>query len=62
MLISLTDLDGVLNEAPNLSNLIDGDLNYTVDFRQIYATLLRDYLGADDVAVLGRSFEPLKLV
>ncbi|WP_288426558.1 DUF1501 domain-containing protein [uncultured Spirosoma sp.] len=53
---------GVLNEAPNLSNLTDGDLNYTVDFRQIYATLLRDYLGADDMAVLGRSFEPLKLV
>ncbi len=53
---------GVLNESPNLSNLTDGDLNYTVDFRQIYATLLRDYLGTDDVAVLGRSFEPLKLV
>lgn len=52
----------VLNEAPNLSKLTDGDLTYTVDFRQIYASLLRDYLGADDVAILGRSFEPLKLV
>ncbi|QJD78558.1 DUF1501 domain-containing protein [Spirosoma rhododendri] len=52
----------VLNEAPNLSKLTDGDLTYTVDFRQIYATLLHDYLGADDVAILGRSFEPLKLV
>ena len=52
----------VLNEAPNLSNLTEGDLAYTVDFRQIYATLLRDYLGADDVAILGRPFEPLRLV
>ena len=42
--------------------MTDGDLNYTVDFRQSYATLLRNYLGADDVAVLGRSVEPLKLV
>lgn len=52
----------VLNEAPNLTNLTDGDLTYTVDFRQIYATLLRDYLGADDVAILGRKFESLKIV
>ncbi|MFD2572546.1 DUF1501 domain-containing protein [Spirosoma soli] len=52
----------VLNEAPNLTNLSDGDLTYSVDFRQIYATLLRDYLGADDVAILGRKFDPLKIV
>ncbi len=52
----------VLNEAPNLTNLTDGDLAYSVDFRRIYAALLRDYLGADDVAVLGRKFEPLTLV
>jgi uncharacterized protein (DUF1501 family) len=52
----------VLNEAPNLTNLADGDLTYSVDFRQIYATLLRDYLGADDVAILGRKFESLKIV
>ncbi len=52
----------VLNEAPNLTNLTDGDLTYSIDFRQIYATLLRDYLGADDVAILGRKFESLKFV
>ncbi|UHG91042.1 DUF1501 domain-containing protein [Spirosoma oryzicola] len=52
----------VLNEAPALTNLTDGDLTYTVDFRQIYATLLRDYLGADDVAILGRRFDSLKIV
>lgn len=51
----------VLNEAPDLANLTDGDLTYSVDFRRIYAALLRDYLGADDRAVLGRTFEPLKL-
>ncbi|GAB3706202.1 DUF1501 domain-containing protein [Spirosoma flavus] len=52
----------VLNEAPNLTKLDEGDLVYSVDFRQIYATLLRDYLGADDVAILGRKFDGLKIV
>ncbi|WP_460941311.1 DUF1501 domain-containing protein [Spirosoma humi] len=52
----------VLNEAPNLAKLTEGDLTYSVDFRQIYATLLHDYLGADDVAILGRKFDGLKIV
>ncbi len=52
----------VLNEAPNLAKLTDGDLTYSVDFRQIYATLLHDYLGADDVAILGRKFDGIKIV
>jgi uncharacterized protein (DUF1501 family) len=52
----------VLNEAPNLSKLTDGDLTYTVDFRQIYATLLHDYLGADDVAILGRKFNGINIM
>ncbi len=52
----------VLNEAPNLAKLTDGDLTYSVDFRQIYATLLHDYLGADDVAILGRKFDGVKIV
>ncbi len=52
----------VLNEAPNLNKLTDGDLTYSVDFRQIYATLLQDYLGADDVAILGRKFDGVKIV
>ncbi|MCX6214789.1 DUF1501 domain-containing protein [Spirosoma sp.] len=52
----------VLNEAPDLTKLTDGDLTYSVDFRQIYATLLHDYLGADDVAILGRKFDGVKIV
>ncbi|QMW02844.1 DUF1501 domain-containing protein [Spirosoma foliorum] len=52
----------VLNEAPNLTKLTEGDLTYSVDFRQIYATLLHDYLGADDVAILGRKFDGVKIV
>lgn len=52
----------VFNEAPNLTNLDEGDLKYTIDFRTIYATLLRDWLKADDVTILGRQFDTLGFV
>jgi uncharacterized protein (DUF1501 family) len=52
----------VVNPAPDLSNLDDGDLRYSVDFRSIYATLLHDWLGADDVAILGQKFDRLSIV
>jgi uncharacterized protein (DUF1501 family) len=55
-------LGKVLNEAPNLTNLDEGDLKYTVDFRTIYASLLRNWLKADDVAILGHKFDTLNLV
>lgn len=52
----------VFNPAPNLTDLDEGDLKYSVDFRSIYATLLRDWLKTDDVAILGRKFETLGFV
>ncbi len=36
---------GVLNEGPNLNDLKDGDLQYKVDFKSVYATLLGKWLG-----------------
>jgi uncharacterized protein (DUF1501 family) len=47
---------GVLNPAPDLLNLDQDDLRYQVDFRGIYATILRDWLGADDAPILGTGF------
>jgi uncharacterized protein (DUF1501 family) len=52
----------VFNEAPNLTNLDEGDLTYTVDFRTIYASLLRNWLKVDDVAILGQKFDTLNFV
>ncbi len=52
----------VINAAPNLTDLDEGDLKYSVDFRSIYATLLRDWLKTDDVAILGRKFDTLAIV
>ena len=52
---------GVLNNGPDLANLDQGDLRHQVDFRSIYAAILKDWLGADDAAILGTGFERLKL-
>ena len=50
---------GILNNAPDLENLLDGDLRHQFDFRSLYATVLHDWLQADDKAILGREFERL---
>ena len=50
---------GILNDAPNLADLDQGDLKYQLDFRSVYATVLRDWLGADDQAILGSEFARL---
>jgi uncharacterized protein (DUF1501 family) len=47
---------GILNEAPDLSNLDNGDLIYKVDFRSVYATVLQNWLGTDPEIVLGNKF------
>ena len=48
---------GVLNAAPDLDQ---GDLRHQVDFRAIYAAVLKDRLGADDAAILGTGFKRLR--
>ena len=44
---------GILNALPDLHNLNDGDLIYTDDFRKVYATVLKNWLGADENKILG---------
>jgi uncharacterized protein (DUF1501 family) len=44
---------GLYGEQPSLSDLDNGDLKFTTDFRSVYATLLRDVLDADPQQVLG---------
>ncbi|MBU2664168.1 DUF1501 domain-containing protein [Actinoplanes bogorensis] len=43
---------GLHGEPPNLTDLDDGDLKFTTDFRDIYAMLLADVLGSDPAQVL----------
>lgn len=53
---------GFYNEAPDLNSLDEGDVSYRIDFRQVYASLLHDWLGADDQVILKESFDRLDIV
>jgi uncharacterized protein (DUF1501 family) len=43
---------GLYGEPPSLTDLDQGDLKYTTDFRDVYATLLADVLATDPARVL----------
>jgi uncharacterized protein (DUF1501 family) len=53
---------GILNALPNLADLQDGDLKYQVDFKQVYATILNKWLGADAEAILGGKYSMLEFI
>jgi len=48
---------GLYGETPSLTNLDDGDLRHTVDFRSVYATVLESWFGAPSQAILGGTYE-----
>lgn len=49
---------GIFGEPPDLNRLDNaGNLNFTVDFRSVYATVLDRWLGAPASAVLGGSYD-----
>jgi uncharacterized protein (DUF1501 family) len=52
---------GLIGAGPDLANLDNGDLKYAVDFRDIYATVLRHWLNIDPTPVLGRRNENLEI-
>ena len=53
---------GLYGEYPDLSSLdSNGDLIHTVDFRQVYASVLQDWLGVDSTPVLNSQFEKLNM-
>jgi uncharacterized protein (DUF1501 family) len=52
---------GLVGATPGLLDLQDGDLKVGLDFRRVYATVLRDWLGLPAKEALGGNFEPLPL-
>jgi uncharacterized protein (DUF1501 family) len=50
---------GLYGAPPSLTNLDDGDLRYTVDFRSVYATVLENWFAVPSQAILGGTFERL---
>lgn len=53
---------GILNAMPDLADLNEGDLKYNVDFKNVYATVLKKWLNADDQLILNRKFEYLNFI
>ena len=54
---------GLYNATPDLTKLDNnGDLMYTIDFREIYATLIDYWLDADHQELLGKSFSKLTFI
>jgi uncharacterized protein (DUF1501 family) len=53
---------GLLNPLPDLSRLDDGDLAHTLDFRQVYATVLERWLETGAEGILGKQFELLDFI
>ncbi len=53
---------GFYNAGPDLANLENGDLKFSVDFREVYATMLNKWLGMDEEVVLGKSFTNLSFI
>jgi len=51
---------GFYGRHPSLTDLDDGNMKMTVDFRRVYATAIKEWLGYDETqAVLKGKFEPL---
>jgi len=55
---------GLLGKYPSLApqDLFEGDIKYNVDFRNVYASILENWLKTKSAPILGKQFEPLQLV
>lgn len=54
---------GLYNDLASLSDLdANGDLKYEIDFRTIYATILKKWLKVDDKRILNKSFNHLDFI
>jgi uncharacterized protein (DUF1501 family) len=53
---------GLYGKHPSLVDLDDGDLEFTTDFRRVYATLIEGWFGVKHQRVLGAHYERLQLV
>jgi len=53
---------GVYNNLPSLEDLDEGDLKYDIDFKQVYATVLDNWLEADSKLILGKNYDRLGFI
>ncbi len=53
---------GMFNPLPSLEKLDDGDLIYDIDFKEVYGTVLDNWLQGDSKMVLGKRYRNLGFV
>jgi uncharacterized protein (DUF1501 family) len=53
---------GLINELPDLADLNEGDLKHKVDFKNVYATILKKWLNADDQLILHNRYEQMSFI
>ncbi len=52
----------IFGTHPSLTDLDQGDLKHTVDFRSVYATVLQEWLDTPSKPILGRQFKTMPLL
>ncbi len=52
---------GLHGTTPSLTDLDQGDLKHSIDFRRVYASVVKGWLRADPAAIVGPGFDPLPL-
>jgi uncharacterized protein (DUF1501 family) len=53
---------GLIGQHPSLTDLMDGDVKHHTDFRQVYAALVEDWLGASRGDVIGDEYQPVDII
>jgi uncharacterized protein (DUF1501 family) len=53
---------GLVGDHPSLSKLEAGNLAHAIDFRQVYAAVLDQWLGVSSKDVLGQEFKPVEVL
>jgi uncharacterized protein (DUF1501 family) len=53
---------GQYGVMPSLTELDDGNMVFTTDFRRVYATAIESFMGHDAAPVLRGTFEPLPII
>jgi len=53
---------GVINPIADLNDLNEGDLKYKIDFKNVYATVLNNWLKADDSKILSKKYDRLSFI
>ncbi len=53
---------GILNEMPDLADLNEGDLKFKIDFKNVYSTVLNNWLKANADDILGKHYSALDFI